>query len=191
MSNSTAYEKMLAEEYYHPDDFLAQMAYRCSKDLLYINSTPARDPKRDEFLKGFFGGIGEHVTIKGNFHCDYGKHIFLGSGCIINCNVTILDTARVEIGNDVFLAPGVVISAATHPIDAQKRVDRNFISHAVTICDRVWIGANATILPGVTIGKDSVVAAGAVVTHDVPEGVIVGGVPARILRPAVEKTPEI
>lgn len=125
MSESTAYEKMLAEEYYHPDDFLAQMAYQCSKDLLYINSTPPRDPKRDEFLKSFFGGIGEHVTIKGNFHCDYGKHILLGNGCIINCNVTILDTARVKIGNDVFLAPGVVISAATHPIDAQKRVDRN------------------------------------------------------------------
>lgn len=182
MSEKTPYEKMLAEEYYHPDDQLAAMAYQCNQGLLYINSKAPRDPERDAFLKTFFGSMGDGVVVKGNFNCDYGRHIYLGSRCIINCNVTILDTARVDIGDDVFIAPGVVISAATHPLDAESRVARNFISHPVTIGDRVWIGANATILPGVTIGKDAVIAAGAVVNHDVPAGVLAAGVPARIIR---------
>ncbi len=87
-----------------------------------------------------------------------------------------------SIGENVFIAPGVVISAATHPLDAHRRVTRHFQSHPITIGDRAWIGANATILTGVTIGENAVVAAGAVVTHDVPPNTLVGGVPARVIR---------
>lgn len=110
---------------------------------------------------------------------------------IINCNVTILDTNRVELGDDVFIAPGGVISVATHPLNAQRRVSRHFQSHPIRIGNRAWIGANATILPGVTIGENAVVAAGAVVTKDVPDNCLVGGVPAKIIREIVqEETPE-
>ncbi len=87
-----------------------------------------------------------------------------------------------NIGENVFIAPGVVISAATYPLDAQRRVSRHFQSHPITIGDCVWIGANATILTGVTIGKNAVIAAGAVVTHDVPANTLVGGVPARVIK---------
>ena len=86
--------------------------------------------------------------------------------------MTILDTARVDIGKDVFIAPGVVITTATHPLDAEKRVSR----------DRAWIGANAVILQGITIGENAVIAAGAVVTCDVPANTLVGGVPAHIIK---------
>lgn len=182
MTEKSNYKKMLSGEYYHPDEELAEMAYKCSKDLMYINSHPARDPERDAFLKDFFAAIGERVTIKGNFNCDYGRHISIGDGCIINCNVTILDTACVDIGKDVFIAPGVVITTATHPLDAEKRVSRNFIGSSIAIKDRVWIGANAVILQGITIGKNAVVAAGAVVTRDVPANTLVGGVPAHIIK---------
>lgn len=175
-------EKMLAEEEYIPDRELAEAAYECSKGLIFINSRPPRDPERQEFLEYFFASLGEHVTIKGNFNCDYGFNISIGDGTILNCNVTILDTNRVTIGRDVFIAPGVVISAATHPLDAERRVTRHFQSHPITIGDRVWIGANATILTGVTIGRNAVVAAGAVVAHDVPDNCLVGGVPAKILK---------
>ena len=106
---------------------------------------------------------------------------------IITCNVTILDTNRVELGDDVFIAPGVVISAATHPLDAQRRVSRHFQSHPIHIEKRAWIGANATILPGVTIGENAVVAAGAVVTKDVPANCLVGGVPAKVIREIVQE----
>lgn len=182
MNNPSNYEKMLAGQYYKPDEELANMAYKCSKDLIYINSRPARDSQRDEFLKNFFGHIGKNVTIKGNFNCDYGRHIYIGDGCIINCNVTILDTAKIDIGNNVFIAPGVVITAATHPLDAEKRIARNFIGHPIVIKDNVWIGANSVILQGVTIGENSVIAAGAIVNHDVPANSLVGGVPARLIK---------
>lgn len=176
------FEKMIAEEEYHPDQELTELAYACSKGLLLINSRAPRDPERQEFLKSFFAHMGERVTIKGNFNCDYGCNISIGDGTIINCNVTILDTNKVVIGEDVFIAPGVVISAATHPLDAEHRVQRFFQSHPVTIRDRAWIGANATILTGVTIGENAVVAAGAVVTRDVPDSCLVGGVPARVIK---------
>lgn len=182
MSTKTNYEKMLAEEEYFPDAELADLAYACSEGLRFINSRPARDAERQEYLKSFFGAIGERVTLKGNFNCDYGKHISIGDGCFINCNVTILDTNRVTIGENVFIAPGVVISAATHPLDAQRRVSRHFQSHPITIKENAWIGANATILTGVTIGKNTVVAAGAVVTQDVPDDTLVGGVPAKFIK---------
>lgn len=182
MAEKTNYEKMLDEEEYFPDQELAGLAYECSKGLLFINSQPPRSQERQTFLQQFFGSIGSYVTIKGNFNCDYGKNIYIGNGTIINYNVTILDTNRVEIGENVFIAPGVVISAATHPLDAQRRVSRHFQSHPIIIKDCAWIGANATILTGITIGKNAVVAAGAVVTRDVPDNCLVGGVPAKIIK---------
>lgn len=180
-------EKMLNEEYYNVNDpELTEMAVACSKGLIYINSLAPRDPKRQEFMKEFFGYMGDNVTIKANFNCDYGCNISIGDGTIINYNVTILDTNRVNIGKDVFIAPGVVISAATHPLNAEFRAARNFICHPVTIGDRVWIGANAVILTGVTIGENAVIAAGAVVTEDVPANTLVGGIPAKKIRMITE-----
>lgn len=182
MAEKTNYQKMLDEEEYFPDQELADLAYACSEGLQLINTRPPRSLERQMFLQKFFGSFGSHVTIKGNFNCDYGKNIYIGSGTIINCNVTILDTNRVEIGENVFIAPGVVISAATHPLDAQRRVSRHFQSHPITIKDCAWIGANATILAGVTIGRNAVVTAGAVVTKDVPDNCLVGGIPARVIK---------
>ena len=173
---------MLAEEEYVPDHELAELAFECSNALIKINTLPPRDTDRQTFMKKFFRHLGEHVTIKGNFNCDYGCHISIGDGTIINYNVTILDTNYVTIGNDVFIAPGVVISAATHPLNAERRVTRHFQSHPVTIGDRAWIGANATILTGVTIGKNAVVAAGSVVSRDIPDNCLAGGIPAKVIR---------
>ena len=178
----TAYEKMLSEEYYTPDESLAEKAKACSEGLQKINRLPARDPDRDAFIREFFGGVGEKVVIKGNFNCDYACHIFIGSRTFINCNVTILDTNYVRIGEDCLIGPGTVISAATHPLNATERIAPNYHSHPVTIGDRVWIGANCSILPGVTIGDNAVIAAGAVVTKDVPANALVGGVPAKLIR---------
>ena len=86
MSEKTNREKMLDEEEYFPDQELADLAYECSEGLLLINSQPPRSLERQMFLQKFFGSIGNHVTIKGNFNCDYGKNIYIGSGTILNCN---------------------------------------------------------------------------------------------------------
>ena len=182
MTERSNYEKMLAGEYYVPDEELRRIAIACSTGLTYINTRPSRDPEREEFLKTFFGAYGEGNVIKGNFNCDYAKHIFIGDRCFINCSVTILDTNYVTIGDDVLIGPGTVISAATHPLSAQLRVAPNYISSPITIGNRVWIGANATILPGVVIGDNAVIAAGAVVTKDVPANALAGGVPAKIIK---------
>jgi maltose O-acetyltransferase len=109
--------------------------------------------------------------------------ISLGNGVIINEGAILqaCENATITIGNDVHLSYGALV--LTGVLDVSGRVDcGGHISSPVVIEDGVWIYARATILPGVRIGKDSVVAAGAVVTHDVPPGVTVAGVPARILR---------
>ena len=116
--------------------------------------------------------------------------------CINNAvgDVTIGDSTRiglhntiigpVTIGNHVNLAQGITVTALNHNFeDTEKRIDEQGVNTApVTIGDDVWIGANAVILPGVTIGRHCVVAAGAVVTKDVPDHTVVGGVPAKVIR---------
>ena len=126
-----------------------------------------------------------------------GRHSVVESFCCINNavgDVIIGDHTRigihntiigpVSIGNHVNLAQGITVTALNHNFtDTSKRIDEQGIStKQVTIGDDVWIGANAVILPGVTIGRHVVVAAGAVVTKDVPDNCIVGGVPAKVIK---------
>lgn len=126
-----------------------------------------------------------------------GDHSVVESFCCINNavgDVMIGDHTRVgirntiigpvSIGNHVNLAQGITVTALNHNFsDPDKRIDEQGISTAaVHIGDDVWIGANAVVLPGVTIGNHSVVAAGAIVTKDVPQGSLVAGVPAKILK---------
>jgi acetyltransferase-like isoleucine patch superfamily enzyme len=126
-----------------------------------------------------------------------GAHSVIESFCCINNavgDVTIGDHTRVgihntiigpvSIGNHVNMAQGITVTALNHNFsDPDKRIDEQGIStSAVYIGDDVWIGTNAVVLPGVTIGNHSVVAAGAIVTKDVPEGCLVAGVPAKIIK---------
>jgi len=126
-----------------------------------------------------------------------GRHSVVESYCCINNavgDVTIGDYTRIGIhctiigpvciGHHVNLAQGITVTALNHNFqDTDKRIDQQGIStQAVIIGDDVWIGANAVILPGVTIGRHCVVAAGAVVTKDVPDNTLVGGVPAKVLK---------
>lgn len=108
--------------------------------------------------------------------------VIIGDNTRIGLHNTII--GPVTIGNNVNLAQGITVTALNHNFsDTTLRIDEQGITtKAVVISDDVWIGANAVVLPGVTIGRHSVVAAGAVVTSDVPDNVVVGGVPARILK---------
>jgi len=133
-------------------------------------------------LKELFGALGEHPTVYPGFHCDDGRNIFAGDALLVNFNVCILDRAPVRMGNNVMIGPGTLITTVGHPLSPKGR--RAHLSQAkpVTIGDDVWIGGNVTVLPGVTIGSNAVIAAGAVVTHDVPPNSLWGGVPAKKLR---------
>lgn len=114
-------------------------------------------------------------------YSDQGLNIRVGRNVFINQNCTLNDIGGITIGDEVFIGPGVSLITSGHPVDPALR--RSHIFAAPIAIERgVWLCAGATVLHGVTVGEDSVVAAGAVVTRDVPPGVLAGGAPARVLR---------
>ena len=124
--------------------------------------------------------LDESVRMFPPFYTAFGKMTKVGKGVFINFGCTFLDQGGITIGDGVFIAPDVKILSEAHPEEPSRR--RTLLTKPVVIGDRVWIGAGATILPGVTIGENAIVAAGAVVSRDVEPDTIVGGVPARVLR---------
>ena len=114
------------------------------------------------------------------FHTDCGKNTKIGKRVFINAGCQFQDQGGLTIGDDVLVGPQTIIATLNHDPDPEKR--GGMFAKPVVIGDKVWLGARVTICPGVTIGENSVVAAGAVVTKDVPANVIVGGNPARIIR---------
>ena len=133
-------------------------------------------------LKQMLGAVGERVWIAKTFGCDCGKNIFIGNDFTGNFNLTILDIREVYIGDHVMIGPNTLITTVGHPLSALERRDYMAYAQPVRIGNDVWIGGNVTILPGVTIGNNVVVAAGAVVTKDIPDNTLVGGVPAKKIR---------
>ena len=114
------------------------------------------------------------------FFTDYGKNITLGKGVFINEGCCFQDQGGIEIGDNVLIGQQVVIATLNHDLAPHKRA--NMIPAPVKIGNSVWVGAHATILAGVTVGDNAVIAAGAVVTKDVPANVVVAGVPAKIIK---------
>jgi acetyltransferase-like isoleucine patch superfamily enzyme len=114
-------------------------------------------------------------------YSDQGVNIHVGRDVFINHSCTLNDIGGITIGDEVFVGPRVSLITSGHPVDPASR-RRQIVASPIAIERGVWICAGATVLQGVTVGEDSVVAAGAVVTRDVPAGVVVGGVPARVLR---------
>lgn len=133
-------------------------------------------------LKHMLGAVGERVWIAKTFNCDCGKNIFIGNDFTGNHNLTILDIREVYIGSHVMIGPNTLITTVGHPLSPNGRRQYHAFAQPVRIGNDVWIGGNVTILPGVTIGNNVVVAAGAVVTEDVPDNTLVGGVPARKIK---------
>jgi maltose O-acetyltransferase len=176
-------EKMLAGELYNSADPLLVLERRRARDLLkaYNATADEETERRCQLLRKLFAAAGEGLWIEPPFYCDYGSNVTLGERVYFNFNCVILDCARVTIGSNVFFAPGVQVYAATHPLDPVIRRTLE-LGKPVTIGDDTGVGGGAIILPGVRIGSRSVVGAGAVVTRDVAEGVVVAGNPARVIR---------
>ena len=105
-----------------------------------------------------------------------GRNVFINQGCTLN------DIGGIEIGDDVMIGPRVSLITSGHPLDPDQR-RKQIVAAPIVIQRNVWLGAGAMVLQGVTVGEDSVVAAGAVVTRDVPPGTLVAGLPAQVLRP--------
>jgi len=122
----------------------------------------------------------QDVSIFTPIHINYGRHITIGKNVFINFNCTFLALGGITIEDDVLIGPNVSLITESHPLDPQQR--QGLIVKPVHIRKNAWIGANATILAGVTVGENSVVAAGAVVSKDVPDNTIVGGIPAKVIK---------
>ena len=115
------------------------------------------------------------------FYTESGVHIRVGRNVFVNQNCTFYDLGGLDIGDDVMIGPNVSLITSGHPIESSRRRD-GVVARPIVIERNVWIAAGATIIGGVTIGENSVVAAGAVVTKDVPANCLVGGNPARVIR---------
>ena len=144
---------------------------------------------RDSILKRMLGTCGEDVTIQTPFKVTYGTHVHIGNHVFINYQADFLDGGDIYIGNKVMMGPEVKIFSGNHSLIPEQRMKiengkLQLISKAqpVIIEDEVWICGNVTICPGVKIGKRATIAAGAVVTKDVPSGYLVGGNPAKIIK---------
>lgn len=180
----TEKEKMLNGELYNAaDPELIKDRLNARRLTSFFNaSLETEGEERSQLLKELFGSTGENIYIEPTFRCDYGYNIHVGENFFANFDCVFLDVCEIRIGDNCLLAPGVHIYTATHPLDVTQRILGAEYGKPVTIGNNVWIGGRAVINPGVKIGNNVVVASGAVVTKDVPDNVVVGGNPARIIK---------
>ena len=176
----TEKEKMLAGELYRANDPELVEERRRAKSICRRYNASESVPDA-ELLRELFGRATD-AYIEPPFFCDYGYNIRLGARFYANHGLVILDVVPVTIGDDVFIAPNVVISAATHPLDAETRVAGLELGQPITIGSGAWIGSGVQILPGLTIGDRTTIGAGAVVTKDIPANCIAAGNPCRVIR---------
>ena len=191
---STEYEKCLAGEPFvgGKDPDLLRMIRRSRKLLRQLNDVEfdAGEEKK-RLLRALFGPVGKGVHLDIDFHCELGRHIFIGDNVVINMNCTFIDNHRIDIGNNVLIAPNVQIYTGTHSTRLTERLVTEDIpgeglcrtvARPVKIEDGVWIGGGAILLPGVTIGRNSVIGAGSVVPRSIPEHVVAVGNPCRVIK---------
>ena len=167
------------------DSPLHEVMHRVSQEALRITGElngGYREPARvRELLAQLIGKpVDASVTVFPPFRSDFGKNITLGKRVFINSGCTFQDQGGVVIGDDCLIGHNTVLATLNHDLAPSRRADMH--PAPIMIGRNVWIGSNATVLPGVTIGDDAVVAAASVVTKDVPERSVVVGSPARVVR---------
>lgn len=171
-------------ELYVADDAELAAEYGRAQVLLdRFNATGhAEQQERDRLLRQLLGETGNGVIVKPTFRCDYGTAISIGAGTFVNYDCVMLDPAPITIGAACQIATRVQLLTATHPVDPEARRGGWEYARPITIGDNVWLGGGGIVSPGVTTGADTVVGAGAVVTRDLPSGVVAFGAPARVHR---------
>ncbi len=155
----------------------------------YNMTDPSDGMAQATILRELLGSWSENLAIMPHVHFDYGinTHFAGGNFTFVNFDCVFLDTSPIYIGEDVFIGPKCVLACAGHPVNSEQRCTEPLTqSKPIHIGNNVWLGASVTVIGGVTIGDGSVIAAGAVVTKDIPAGVVAGGVPCKVIRPITE-----
>jgi maltose O-acetyltransferase len=181
-------QRMLRGELYIADDPEMAEDFARAEALLDRYNAPghAQAGGRREILEQLLDVVGPGVTIRTPFRCEYGN-VSIGPGTFINFGCVMLDVARITIGADCEIATNVQLLTATHPVEPEPRRAGWEYGAPIVIGDNVWLGGGVIVCPGVSIGDDTVVGAGAVVTRDLPAGVVAVGSPARVLRSVAQQ----
>jgi len=179
------YKRMIEGKIYDPMDPEITSEQKIYQEKVYeFNQLkPYESEEKQKYMHEVFAECGENCYIELPFRANWGgHHLHLGSGVYMNFNMTMVDDGNIYIGNKVMFGPNVTIITGTHPVNPSLRERGLQYNKDVYIEDNAWIGSGVTILPGVKIGKNSVIAAGSMVTKDIPDNVVAAGIPCRVMR---------
>ena len=191
----TEEEKIFAGKMFDPrKKELKDIKHKAHEACRRYNQMDEYDPDRLPIMKEILGSVGNTYYFQGPVQFNYGSHTFIGENFFANFNFTVMDDARVYIGDNVAIGPNVSLMATNHPLIAQERMGMDAegrttmaeYAEEIHIGDNVWIACNTVVIGGVTIGKNCVIGAGSVVTKDIPEGYLAYGNPCRPVRPITE-----
>ena len=183
-SDRDIFERMKAGEPIRLDDpeyfKVQEIVSRTIKLSTCLNASTDVAQIRDRLSEIIGTQVDESTTVFAPFYTNFGRFIRLGKNVFINHACSFVDMGGITIEDEVLIGPKANLITENHPLDPTDR--RALICKPIVIKRKAWIGAAATILPGVTVGENAVVAAGAVVSKDVPANTIVGGVPAKMIK---------
>lgn len=187
MNNAERKEHGLPYRYDDPALLGGQHIYQ-DKMIAYNMTLATETEKRQRLLKEVFAEVGEGCTVETPLNANWGcKHVHLGKGIYINSNVTFVDDEHIFIGDYSMVSPNVVFTTSGHPILPILRENHYVYNLPIHIGRNVWIGSGCQIMPGISIGDNSVIGAGSVVTHDIPDNVVAFGVPCKVIREIGER----
>jgi maltose O-acetyltransferase len=180
----TQFERMGAGDLYRADDpEITEAHHRAVRLVARYNRSSVDDAEgRRRILSELLGAFGTGSVIRPPLACDYGSFLRVGEHTFVNFGLVALDAAPIVIGDHVQIGPNVQLLTPTHPLDPDLRRDGWEGAGPITLGDNVWLGGGVIVLADVSIGADTVVGAGAVVTRDLPPGVVAVGNPARVIR---------
>lgn len=163
------------------DTTLVDLRETATQTTQQLNNAATTQERATLFSK-LVGSAGADPIVAPNFRCEFGRNISIGDHFYANYDCVMLDGAPISIGNHVLFGPKVGLYTSNHLFDPIERRTGGCIAKPISVGDDVWLAANVTVLPGVTIGRNTIIGAGSVVTHDIPSGVIAAGNPCQILR---------
>lgn len=180
----TEVEKMLAGELYdYSDPEALELNFQAHERIERLNTTPYRNQKAYRAaLRELIPGMPESSFLITPFFCDFGFRIQIGENVVINYNCTFLDGGGISIGNHTLIGPNCQLYTPHHPVDYRERRKPVETGRPIRIGADCWLGGGVIVCPGVTIGDRCIIAAGSVVTHDIPDDSLAAGNPAVVKR---------